>query len=236
MVLQMDGVYVLGQPEQGLCPGLELKTAVLYPQAAPSQRWMLAERCCAEDFVTLVAGLLNEAGVTPADTLLGLGDGAVWIDNIFCHLDAVRITDVYHATQYLDTIMQALAWDEDLRTRHRCDWYRGQLNARDWLAHHLPKPEVWLTWDDKAQTALKYLETRLDSMDYARFTEKGYPIGSGQIEGMNKAVIGNRMKRSGMHWSKQGAASMASLRAQTCAKHSLIDFGQLRHLAYPAPA
>ena len=76
MVLQMDGVYVLGQPEQGLCPGLELKTAVLYPQAAPSQRWMLAERCSAEAFLALLAGLLNQAGVTPADTPLGSGDGA----------------------------------------------------------------------------------------------------------------------------------------------------------------
>ena len=116
MVLQMDGVYVLGQPEQGLCPGLELKTAVLYPQAAPSQRWMLAERCSAEALLALVAGLLNQAGVTPADTLLGLADGALWIDNIFCHLDAVRITDVYHATQYLDTIMQALHWRVKART------------------------------------------------------------------------------------------------------------------------
>ena len=173
MVLQMDGVYVLGQPEQGLCPGLELKTAVLYPQAAPSQRWMLAERCSAEAFLALVAGLLNQAGVTAADTLLGLADGALWIDNIFCHLDAVRITDVYHATQYLDTIMHALHWDEDTRTHHRCDWLRGHVNARDWLRQYLPQPGLWLDWDDKAQTALKYLETRLDTMDYCAVHRRG---------------------------------------------------------------
>jgi hypothetical protein len=34
-------------------------------------------------------------------------------------------------------------------------------------------------------------------MDYALFKDKGYPIGSGQIEALNKHVIGTRMKRSG---------------------------------------
>ena len=31
MVLQIDGVYVLEQAQEGICAGLELKTAVLYP-------------------------------------------------------------------------------------------------------------------------------------------------------------------------------------------------------------
>lgn len=236
MVLQSDGVYVLGQPEQGECPGLELKTAVLYPQDSPSQRFMLADRCSAEAFLPLLAGLLEAAKLCPKDTLIGLGDGAAWIDKSFEHLQAIRITDVYHACEYLDTVMQALGWDETSRARHRRDWYRGDVNARDWLSKHLPDPELWLAWDESAQTALSYLETRLDSMDYALFKDKGYPIGSGHIEAANKHVIGTRMKRSGMHWSEQGAAAMASLRAQTCARHSLIDFPTLRHEAYPAPA
>ena len=236
MVLQIDGVYVLGQPEQGVCPGLELKTAVLYPQDAPSQRFMLADRCSAEDFLPLLPGLLERASVTPADTLLGLGDGAIWIDNIFQHLQAIRITDVYHAVKYLDTVMQALAWDEATRAKHRRSWYRGEVDARDWLAQHLPDVDVWFAWDEDTRRALHYLETRLDSMAYAHFKENDYPIGSGQVEAMNKHVIGTRMKRSGMHWSETGAKSMASLRAQTCAKHSLIDFQHLRHDAYPAPA
>ena len=236
MVLQMDGVYVLGQPELGVCPGLELKTAVLYPQSSPSDRWMIADRCSAEDFLALLSGLLKRAGVTASDTLVGLGDGAAWIRNSFEHLQATPITDVYHAAEYLDMVMVALGWDESTRQAHRREWYRGEVNARDWLQLYLPEPEVWLNWDETAKTALSYIDSRLDSMDYASFKKKGFPIGSGQVEGMNKHVIGSRMKRSGMHWSEQGAAGMASLRAQTCAKHPLIDFQQLRHAAFPAPA
>lgn len=233
MVLEMDGVYVLGQPEEGYCPGLELKTAVLYPLNSPSQRWMLADRCGSDDFLKRLSGLLREAKVSAKDSLIGLGDGAAWIDKSLDYLQALRITDVYHATEYLDTIMQAMNWDEQTRTQHRRAWFRGEMNAKDWLSQHLPAPELWLGWTDEAQTALKYLESRLDSMAYRHFKTQGFPIGSGQIEGMNKSCIGNRMKRSGMHWSEQGAATMASLRAQTWAKHSLIDFDSLRFIAFP---
>lgn len=232
LVLQVDGVYVLGQPEAGICTGLELKTAVLYPLNSPSQRWMLADRCSSEDFLKQLSGLLEEAKLSPKDTLIGLGDGASWIDKSFNYLQAFRITDVYHATEYLDTLMKAMHWDEATRTQHRRNWLRGEINAKDWLEAYLPEPTIWLSWDEKALTALHYLETRLESMSYKLFAAQGFPIGSGQIEGMNKAVIGNRMKRSGMHWSEPGATYMASLRAQTCAMLPLIDFHSIRFKAF----
>jgi len=214
MVLQVDGVYTLGRPEQGVCPGIEIKSVVLYPESAPVERWMLAGGITAEALLPQVAGLLKQAGVTPKDTLIGLGDGAAWIENIFHQLADVHITDVYHACEYLEIIMQAMGWNEVTRTRHRRDWFNGRVSAKAWLESYLPEPELWLTWDETQRSALVYLEKRLDSMDYPTFTAKGYPIGSGQVEAMNKSVIGNRMKRSGMHWSREGAARMASMRAQ----------------------
>ena len=233
MVLQLDGVYVLGRPEAGGCSGVEIKTAVLYPQASPGERWMLADVVGAEAFLALVAGLLAQAEVTAQDTLLGLGDGAPWIETIFDTLAAVRITDVYHSCAYLDIIMQALDWPEDERAFQRRCWCRGDVRASDWLHAHLPEPQVWLAWDDEARGALRYLENRLANMNYPAFRNNAWPIGSGQIEAMNKSVIGHRMKRSGMHWSRSGAAGMASLRAQVCAKHPLVPFETLRHHAYP---
>jgi hypothetical protein len=233
MVLQVDGVYALGRPEQGVCPGIEIKSVVLYPESAPAERWMLADGITADALLPHVAGLLKQAGVTPNDTLIGLGDGAAWVENIFRQLADVHITDVYHACEYLDIIMQAMGWDEVTRTQHRRDWFKGKVSAKAWLERHLPEPECWLTWDETQRSALVYLDKRLDSMDYPTFKAKGYPIGSGQVEAMNKSVIGNRMKRSGMHWSREGAARMASMRAQFCAKHPLVDFERLRHRAYP---
>lgn len=233
MVLQVDGVYVLGRPEAGSCGGIEIKSAVLYPQNSPKERWMIAAEVNAGEFLAQVGGLLNQAGVTPADTLIGLGDGAAWVEGIFDQLGAKRITDVYHACEYLDTVMEAMGWEEQRRQAHRRAWYCGQANARDWLKRHQPPLGLSATWDEQSLTALRYLLTRVNAMDYADYLRAGYPIGSGQVEAMNKSVIGTRMKRSGMHWSRAGAARMASVRAQHCAKHPLTTYSLLRHQAFP---
>ena len=44
----------------------------------------------------------------------------------------------------------------------------------------------WLVWEPEAIEALRYLEKRFDSMDYPSFRARGFPIDSGQVEGMNK--------------------------------------------------
>ena len=168
------------------------------------------------------------------DTLIGLADGSAWIDHLFEDLGVtVRILDVYHATLYLDKVMLALGWDDEKRTAERCSWLRGDINANVWLNHYIPQdPEVWLTWSDEAQVALAYLDKRLQQMNYFDFKELGYPIGSGQIEGANKSVIGARMKRGGMRWSHEGINRMAILRSQQCSAKPFLDFHITRLLAF----
>ena len=194
---------------------------------------MLADRVSAQDLTPMLSGLLREAGVTQQDRLIGLGDGAPWVEGCFESLGIPFITDVYHATDYLDTLMQAMNWSDARRSRHRRNWCKAKSSAKAWLKRHVPKPQQRAHWPKDAHTAFHYLESRQAHMDYSAYHKQGFPIGSGQVEGMNKSVIGNRMKRSGMQWTEQGAARMASLRAQTCAKHSLIDFQSLRHSAFP---
>ena len=50
-------------------------------------------------------------------------------------------------------------------------------------------------------------------MKYDEYLEKGYPIGSGVIEGTCRSLVNDRMELSGMHWSKNGAESMLELRS-----------------------
>ncbi|MEM6430025.1 MAG: hypothetical protein AAF708_12360 [Deinococcota bacterium] len=134
--------------------------------------------------------------------------------------------------------MQYLTWDDATRRQHRQAWYRAEVNAADWFADYLPQvkqDELSQHADQETLQAFDYLNNRLDIMTYTDFAEQGFPIGSGQVEAMNKAVIGHRLKRSGMHWSPSGARNMAALRAQTHAKYSLISFQNLRHKAFPPP-
>jgi hypothetical protein len=234
-VLQADGVIVMekDKPSKGLCEGREIKQMLIYPLDTPKERHSIA---CSDSkqFQHLAHGLLRHAQVQQEDMLIGIADGSSWIDNLFEDLGVrVRILDVYHATSYLETLMLALGWDEDRRLAHRCSWLRGDINAKVWLKHYLPQdPEVWLNWSEEARTALAYLDKRLDQMNYADFKERGYPIGSGQIEGANKSVIGARMKRGGMRWSHDGINRMALLRSQQCSVLPFLDFHTTRLLAF----
>jgi hypothetical protein len=170
---------------------------------------------------------------------VGVGDGATWVEGLFDCLEVEqRILDVYHATLYLEKVMLAMQWTETEREAERRLWLRGEVNARDWLRDFLPQPQVWLQWPTEAQAALRYLEQRLDHMEYRNFKEKGWPtcapegIGSGQIEGANKSVIGARMKRGGMRWSREGIPRMAALRSAQLSKRPLADFHETRLEAF----
>ncbi len=95
-----------------------------------------------------------------------------------------------------------------------------------------------LSWSDDAKTAANYLLSRQDKMAYKTYKARGWPIGSGQIEGMNKSVIGKRMKQSGMEWSRAGAGRMAALRASLASQglpkaRSLARYLTTKGFSYP---
>ena len=63
-------------------------------------------------------------------------------------------------------------------------------------------------------TALGYFETNAPRMRYKHFRSCGLFVGSGAVEAGCKAVIGQRLKLSGMHWSMAGATGILTLRCQ----------------------
>jgi hypothetical protein len=51
-------------------------------------------------------------------------------------------------------------------------------------------------------------------MRYQHFRDLGMFTGSGAIEGAIKAIVVQRAKQSGMHWTTEGAADIIALRCQ----------------------
>jgi hypothetical protein len=49
-------------------------------------------------------------------------------------------------------------------------------------------------------------------MHYARFKSLGMFVGSGAVEAGCKAVVGQRLKLSGMRWTQAGATGILTLR------------------------
>jgi hypothetical protein len=58
-----------------------------------------------------------------------------------------------------------------------------------------------------------YLEKNACRMRYNEYLRRGYPIASGVIEGACRHLVKDRMERSGMRWTLEGARSMLNLRA-----------------------
>ena len=61
--------------------------------------------------------------------------------------------------------------------------------------------------------AVTYFTNNKHRMDYARFRQQGYFIGSGTVESGGKQISGLRLKRAGARWTEQGALLTAKARA-----------------------
>jgi hypothetical protein len=69
---------------------------------------------------------------------------------------------------------------------------------------------------DKRKTLLgaaNYFWNNRSRMRYATYLAAGLPIASGAVEGACKHVVKDRMERSGMRWTEDGAEAMLKLRA-----------------------
>lgn len=64
-----------------------------------------------------------------------------------------------------------------------------------------------------------YLESNADRMRYDEYLRQGFPIASGVIEGACRHLVKDRMERSGMRWTLEGARSMLNLRAAFQSDH-----------------
>ena len=66
---------------------------------------------------------------------------------------------------------------------------------------------------DPVLKAVTYLFRNRWRMCYREFRAAGCPIGSGTVESACKLVVQQRMKQSGMRWSRHGAQAMLALRS-----------------------
>jgi len=73
--------------------------------------------------------------------------------------------------------------------------------------------QLWCEQAGRLTQICGYLSNNAKRMDYKSYLERGYPIASGVIEGACRCVVNDRMERSGMRWSMDGAQAMLSLRS-----------------------
>jgi hypothetical protein len=155
-------------------------------------------------------------GLFEARRVICLGDGAQWVKNIAqMHFpNAQFIIDFYHAKEHVTELGKALfarpARAEQFTQR---GWeLLAKANIEELIEHArygLPKD---MRYGKDARREIAYFEKNKDYMRYAAYREQGLFIGSGVVEAGCKAVIGQRLKQSGMEWSVKGANAIIALR------------------------
>jgi hypothetical protein len=123
--------------------------------------------------------------------------------------------DLYHAREHLTDLAAHLAFitpDPPQWLNDRLDDLdAGNIDAIITAARQYPLEGVKAEELDKK---LHYFETNTHRMRYARFKSLGMFIGSGAIEAGCKAIVAQRAKQPGMHWTVGGAAGIIALRCQ----------------------
>lgn len=166
---------------------------------------------------------LHRRGVFYAKVVAAPNDGSTWIQNfVDYHVpQAVRILDFSHASGYVANAGKVV-WGEGTelfqqwfkRVRHQFKHKPPQHTLSD-LRLLLPKTE-----SDEGiaiiDTALHYLQNRLQQIDYPYFQARGLPIGSGSVESAHKVVVQSRMKQAGMRWAEEHIDPMLALRNLVC--------------------
>jgi len=169
-------------------------------------------------FAPALWALAVQRGVPTAHRSAVTADGAAWIWNLVGDYfpDSVQIVDWYHADQHLAGAAQALFGSNE---RAAADW-RKQMQTP--LSLGDITPIVTRLEQSQLEEHVHYFHTHQRRMQYLEFREEGFPIGSGAVESGIKQFKA-RLSGAGMHWSRQGAQRMLTLRAAVLS-HTFDDF------------
>jgi len=181
-----------------------------------------------------LVGCVAEAGGGKTTKLHIVADGAPWIasqvDEQFGE-QANFLIDFYHVSEYLAAASELL----------------GENNKQAWLAKQQRRLKVNKTNDilrdlvelealekanltragkttsatkeeQPASTCRRYIENRLQYLDYKRALNAGLPISSGETESGHRWIIQARLKVSGAWWSIANAQRMLKLRTMRASR------------------
>lgn len=218
-----------GKQEDGSSKTREAKLGCVFTQTRPDEETGLPVRDpdsttyvgsfeCAEVFGGRIRREALRRGLGQARKIVFLGDGAAWIWELarVNFPGALWIVDLYHALERLHELCQGLyARKKSWAARTEQKWKEMLKNdqvgeviaaARQRLKDLGPQAEETL---DKQ---ISYFENQQSRMLYKTYREQGLFYGSGVVEAGCKAVIGQRLKQSGMFWTQSGATNVLALR------------------------
>ena len=163
-------------------------------------------------------------GQLKAKEIVFIADGAkhnweIQLDNF---PDSTCILDFYHATEHLSDFCE-LFKDKKIGRKQYDTWYEMLYEGEilQVLSEMKKSLEEKISNNDEALKHYNYFENNKSRMQYDLYREKGFPIGSGLVEGKCKLVVGKRFKGNGMRWKK--ADNEAVLKVRLAVLNNTLD-------------
>ncbi len=137
-------------------------------------------------------------------------------------LNATFTLDIRHVEEYLYKVCRAFCSEGSdelyaLADELKSMLYEGRaaeliVLLKKWNKELSPRAKRDEKKIEILSTTIKYMETRLDMMNYKEYIDEDLPIASGIVEGAARYVVGERMDCSGMRWIPERAEALLHLR------------------------
>ncbi len=156
-------------------------------------------------------------GVKDRSTITVLADGAKWIweearQNL---VGSAGVLDIYHALEHVSDAAKMLFGEGSTAAQDWTDTARKTLLTRGWTGIDEHLQQTCLPRNPARRKALQglrdYLGNHVSHLHYAQRLAEGRSIGSGQVEGACKNMIGRRLKQTGARWRVRRVNRMANL-------------------------
>ena len=154
----------------------------------------------------------------PDAVYVGVADGAP--DNwtfLQSHVDE-QILDFFHASEYLSKTSKAAFKRPDQADRwleKACRTLKEEEGGAELVLSQMKVFRNRQIKEDKKeiiQTSITCFTNHLHQMDYSKYQQNNWPIGSGVIEAACQVIIKQRLCNSGMKWTDNGARTVLALR------------------------
>jgi hypothetical protein len=217
--VDLTGVGMQG-PGGAAAEGRMADVGLVFDAAAPGRCRALAGLYALPELGAQLRRQAAQVGMERADVWVALTDGGSGLEE-FVRVYFPRaecVLDFYHAAEHLHDLAKALHPHDEARARAVAGGWCHQLKHEGGAAVLAALAGL----DRRGQRAearevhrevMGYVRNNVHRMDYPRYQAEGWLIGSGHVEAACKAVVGQRLKGSGMRWGEEGADALCQLRA-----------------------
>ncbi|MBU53896.1 MAG: hypothetical protein CL920_34820 [Deltaproteobacteria bacterium] len=156
-----------------------------------------------------------EAGLSSKTQVVGIADGGNGLlEELQTHFpDMTFILDVFHLKENMYETADAMGFVEEEKEQWVKQRFSMIFKGKVEKALALMKEDLLKSGvNERLERLIGYIEKFKEGMSYKECKERGWPIGSGEVESAHRYIPQKRMKLPGAWWKKEHINPMLAMR------------------------